>query len=215
MYNVGTNLILQIIIVLYGFIVPKIIIEKFGSDVNGLVSSITQFLAYITLLESGFGPVVKSVLYKPIANNDIKTIESILKTSEKFFRRIAFIFIVYIIGLCYLFPILVANNFGTIYTISLIIIISISTFAEYFFGMTYRLYLQADQKTYLISLVQIITYILSVIVIIILVALEANIHIIKLASGIIFIFRPLFQNCYVRKKYKINLDNVKLIETLS
>ena len=67
-YNIITSIILQLIMIVYGFVVPKIIINNFGSDVNGLVSSITQFLAYITLLESGFGPVVKSALYKPIAN---------------------------------------------------------------------------------------------------------------------------------------------------
>ena len=92
--NISSSMILQIIIVLYGFMIPKIIISNFGSDVNGLVSSITQFLAYITLLESGFGPVVKSVLYKPISKNDNKTIERILKTTEIFFRNIAYIFLV-------------------------------------------------------------------------------------------------------------------------
>ena len=78
--NITSNLLLQIIIVLYGFIVPKIIINLFGSNVNGLISSITQFLSYIILFESGFGPVLKSILYKPIAKKDKNTIESILKT---------------------------------------------------------------------------------------------------------------------------------------
>ena len=72
--NIATSLLLQIIAIVYGFIVPKIIIDCFGSNVNGLVVSITQFLSYISLLESGFGPVVKAVLYKPIANKDQKTI---------------------------------------------------------------------------------------------------------------------------------------------
>ena len=61
--NVSMSLLLQILVVLYGFIVPKIIISNFGSEVNGLIASITQFLGYIALLESGFGPVVKAVLF--------------------------------------------------------------------------------------------------------------------------------------------------------
>ena len=129
-YNIVSSLLLQIIIVLYGFIVPRIIIGSFGSDVNGLISSITQFLAYITLLESGFGPVVKSALYKPIASKDNDTIANILKTTEKFFRKIAYIFIIYIIILCFLYPLLVTKNFNWLFTISLILIIGISTFAE-------------------------------------------------------------------------------------
>ena len=203
-YNIITNLILQIVTIIYGFIVPKIIISNFGSSVNGLIASITQFLTYIALLESGFGPVVKSLLYKPIADKDNNTISKILKSSEKFFRTIAYIFIIYIVVLCIIYPILTSNDFGWLYTISLIVIIAISTFAEYFFGMTYRLFLQADQKTYIISIIQIITYILSVISIVILVRMNASIQIIKLVGGIIFILRPLIQNYYVKRKYKIN-----------
>lgn len=207
-YNVISNLILQIVIVIYGFIVPKIIISTFGSDVNGLISSITQFLMYIALLESGFGPVVKSVLYKPIAQKNKSEIENILKSAENFFRTIAYIFLIYIFILCILYPMIVSKEFGFIYTISLIVIISISTFAEYFFGMTYKLYLQADQKSYIISIIQIITYIISVILIIVCTKLGANVQIIKLVSGIVFVFRPLLQNYYVKRKYNINFKNV-------
>ena len=205
-YNILTNLVLQVITIIYGFIIPKVIISNFGSDVNGLVSSITQFLTYIALLESGFGPVIKAALYKPIAKKDNKEISNILKTSEKFFRKIACIFLIYIIILCVLYPMLVSNNFGYMYTISLIVIISISTFAEYFFGMTYRLYLQAEQKSYVISIIQIVTYILSIILIVILAKIGTSIQIIKLVSGIIFVFRPILQNLYVKKKYNINFD---------
>lgn len=200
---------LQFVVVIYGFIVPQIIISNFGSSVNGLISSITQFLAYITLLESGFGPVVKAMLYKPIAEKDNKTIKNILKASENFFRTIARIFIVYIIALTILYPILVRNEFSNVYTISLILIIAISTFAEYFFGMTYRLYLQAEQKTYIISIIQVLTYILSTITIVILAKLNASIQIIKLVSSMIFVLRPLLQNYYVRKKYNMNLKDAE------
>lgn len=208
-YNIISNLILQFVVVMYGFIVPQIIISNFGSSVNGLISSITQFLAYITLLESGFGPVVKAMLYKPIAEKDNKTIKNILKASEKFFRTIAGIFIVYIIALTIIYPILVRNEFSNVYTISLILIIAISTFAEYFFGMTYRLYLQAEQKTYIISIIQVFTYILSTITIVILAKLNASIQIIKLVSSMIFVLRPILQNYYVRKKYNMNLKDAE------
>ena len=203
--NIVTNLLLEVIIVIYGFIVPKLIITSFGSNVNGLVSSITQFLAYIMLLESGFGPVVKSTLYKPIANKDKKTIANILKASERFFRIIAYIFILYIVVLSLLYPLLVNSEFGYVYTLSLIVIISISTFAEYYFGMTYRLYLQAEQQKYIISLLQIVTYLISIVLVVVLVKLNVSIHLIKLLTGFVFVLRPFCQNYYVKKKFNINL----------
>lgn len=205
--NIISSLLLQIITLICGLIVPKLIIQTFGSNVNGLVSSITQFLAYITLLEAGFGPVVKAALYKPIAKKDKNQIENILKASEKFFRVIAFIFIVYLVILSIIYPTFVNTEFTFIYTMSLVLIISISTLAEYYFGMTYKLYLQAEQKTYIASIIQIVGYILNTIAIVILIKINASIHIVKLVSGFIFVLRPVAQNIYVKKKYKVNLKS--------
>lgn len=204
--NVITNLLLQAVVIVYGFIMPKIIIGRFGSDVNGLISSITQFLSYITLFESGFGAVVKAVFYKPIADKDKKAVASIIKTSEKFFRRIALSFIVYVIVLCFVFPMIAKSDFDTIFTVSLVVVIGISTFAEYFFGMAYRLFLQAEQKMYVVSVIQILTYVLAIATAVIMALCDANIVLIELILGMIFVLRPLLQNLYVKRKYNIMLD---------
>ena len=206
--NVFSTMVLHIVVIVYGFILPKVIIGTYGSSVNGLVSSITQFLGYIALLESGFGPVVKSVLYKPIAENDLFTVKRILKSSENFFRKIAFVFVIYVAILCFVYPFLVKDSFDFLYTFSLILIISVSIFAEYYFGMTYKLFLQAKQKVYIISIIQLITYLISIVIILILAYISVPIHVIKLCSGLVFIFRPILQNLYVKKKYNIYLDNV-------
>lgn len=206
--NIITSLFQQVVTLICGLIVPRAIIGAFGSSVNGLTSSITQFLSYITLLEAGIGPVIKSLLYKPIAKKDKNQIEKILKASQRFFRIIAIIFIVYLIILCFIYPIIVSNEFETGYTVSLILIIAISTFAEYFFGMIYRLYLQAEQKTYVTSSIQILTTILNTIVVVTLIGLGTNIQIVKLGSAFVFVLRPILQGIYVRKKYNINLKNV-------
>ena len=87
--NIVTNIILRVAMALYTFVVARIIIGEYGSEMNGLVSSITNFLAYITLFESGFGPVVKSLLFKPIAKKTIKKCEKFwvcLKCSSGRFR---------------------------------------------------------------------------------------------------------------------------------
>ncbi len=204
--NIIANILLQLVSIIYGFLIPKIIINKFGSDINGLIASITQFLAYITLLESGFGPVVKALLYRPIAKQDNKTIANIIKTSEKFFRKIAIIFVLYIVTLFIIYPLIIDKSFDTLFTISLIAIIGISTFAEYFFGMSYRIFLQADQKSYVTSIIQVILYIVSTVAVILLTILGANVQIIKLVSGLIFVLRPLIQNTYIKKKYKLKLN---------
>ena len=203
--NIVTSIFLEIIKIVCGFIAPIMIINAFGSEVNGLISSITQFLAYITLLESGVGPVIKAALYKPIANKDNKEIANILKSAEKFFRTIAAIFVVYVLVLCIIYPMIINNEFDSLFSISLILIIAISSFAEYCFGITYRLFIQADQKRYVGSTIEIISTIVNTIFIVVLIKMGSNIQIVKLFSAFAFVLRPLLQNIYFRKKYNINL----------
>ncbi len=207
--NIITSLLQQVVTVICGLIVPRAIIGTFGSSVNGLISSITQFLGYITLMEAGIGPVIKSALYKPIADKNKIQIEKILKASQRFFRVISGIFVVYLIALCLIYPLIVSTEFEMGYTVSLILIIAISTFAEYFFGMVYKIYLQAEQKTYITSTVQILTTILNAILVVLLIKFGANIQIVKLGSAFVFVLRPIIQNIYVKRKYNINFKEVK------
>ena len=207
-FNICSSVLFQIISIICGFVLPRLIIESYGSNVNGAIVSITNFLKFIILFEAGFGPVVKSLLYKPIAGKDKNGIEEILKTSEKFFKKIGCIFIIYIAILCVILPFVMSGEFDSIFTISLILIIAISTCIDYFLGMTYKLYLQAEQKTYIVTLIQIGTVILNTIICVVLIKLGANIQIVKLVSAIIFVARPIIQKIYVHRKYKIDLKHV-------
>ena len=198
----------NIVLIVCNFIVPKLIITHYGSNVNGLISSITQFLAYITLLESGIGPVIKAKLYKPIADKNESEIRNILFASEKFFKNIAKIFIVYILILLVVYPLIVGQSFDILFTISLLVIISLSTMAEYYFGMTYKLYLQSIQKTYITAYFQIVSLIVNTIAIVLLVRFNTSILLVKLISGLILVLRPIILCIYVKKKYNINLDDV-------
>ncbi len=201
--NVATNIALRVVTLVYGFLLAKVIIYKYGSDVNGLVNSITNFLAYITLLESGFGPVIKSLLYKPIAKNDSETIRKILSASEGFFRKISYIFIAYVVGLAIFYPLIVGREFDFVATSILVIILAIGVFVEYYFGITYEMFLQAEQKNYVVSLIKIVSYAVSTILVLVMAKLDVSLYIMELACGIVFLMKTFSQKLYVRKKYGI------------
>jgi O-antigen/teichoic acid export membrane protein len=204
LYNVVTSFWLQIITIICGFIVPKLIIVNFGSDVNGLISSITQFLGYIVLLEAGVGGVARSALFKPLAVYDQNKISGIIKATRNFFRSIAFIYLLYLLIIAISFPYIPNHDFGNLFTISLVLIIGISSFVQYYLGITYQVLLQADQKLYIINLVQIVALIINTILIVVLVKIGASIHIIKFLSSLVFILRPVVMFVYVNNKYKLD-----------
>lgn len=202
--NTAASLLLQFVTVICGFIVPRIIIGTYGSEVNGLASSITQFLGYITLFESGVGGVVRAALYKPLAQNDTAKISGIVKATENFFRKIALIFVGYMLVLAGVFPVLVNKSFDWFFTATLVAIIGLSTFAQYYFGMTYTVLTQADQRRYVTATLQIFTIILNAVLVVIFAKLGASVHILKLGTAAVYILRPIILNIYVRRKYRID-----------
>lgn len=202
--NTITSLALQVVSVICGFILPRLILESFGSDVNGLVNSITQFLGVITLLDLGVGAVVQSALYKPLADNDTDIISKIYVSANNFFRRLAEILLVYVVLLMIFYPMLVNKSFGHMYTALLIAAICISSFAQYYFGIVNSLLLNADQRGYIQYVAQIITLILNTFACYIIIKLGASIQIVKLTTSLIFLLRPLFLVFYVKKHYSID-----------
>lgn len=203
--NIFSGLFSQIISSIYGFVIPILIVKYYGSNINGLVSSIVQFIAYINLLQIGIGPVIKNALYEPIAKNNKEKIASILGATNSFFKRIAYCLIGYVVILCIVFP-FINNEFPRWFSTSLILIISFGTFFEYFFGMTYRLFLTSNQKNYIVDYVNILGHIISLIVIYILIKYGRSIQSVRLVGSIVFIIKPILLKIYFEKKYNIKIE---------
>ncbi|MEG2050940.1 MAG: sugar isomerase [Oscillospiraceae bacterium] len=209
--NTISAILYQLINVLCGFILPNAILHCYGTNINGLVTSITQFLAFISLCEFGVGAVVQSALYGPLATNDHKQTSKILISAKSFFKKIAFILVVYTAVLMIFYPMLQKRAFDFTFTMWLVLIISISSFAQYYFGITYQILLSANQMDYIQFIFNGITLVLNVIACVILMKFGFSIHIVKLTTSIIFLLRPLFIKIYVNKKFpwidkKIKLD---------
>lgn len=202
-YNIFASFFLQLTTIFAGLIIPRLIISNYGSDINGLVLSIKQFLSYIVLLEAGVGGVIRAALYGPLSKKDIHSISKIIVATENFFKKIASFSLGYILLLMVIYPFLVSKDFNIIFSGSLIIIIGISTFFQYYFGITYQILLQADQRQFITTYINIFTIIINTILTILLVNFGFTIHLVQFVSSLIFVIRPLFLNFYVKRKYNL------------
>ena len=202
--NTAASLIAQITTLICGFILPRLFLQHYGSEVNGLVNSISQFLSVIAFLELGVGAVVQSSLYKPLAEKDNQQISKVMVSANKFFQRLARILLVYVISLMIIYPFIANQNFGFIYTATLIAAISISSFAQYYFGIVNSLLLNADQRGYIQYNAQTVTIILNTIVCAIMISMDGTIQIVKLVTSLIYLARPIILQIYVNNHYTIN-----------
>ena len=202
--NIVVSLSCQLITLVCGLVVPRLMLATFGSEVYGATTSIAQFLGYITLLEGGIGGVARAVLYKPLANNDSVRISAIMAEVRRFFRIIAIIFGVYVLILAFSFrSISHLEALDAITSFALVIVISISTFGQYFIGITNAVLLQAAQRSYVTNLVNIGGVVVNTLSIFLLVSLKCHILTVKLVSSCIFFMRPVVLWLYVRKKFRL------------
>lgn len=207
--NIASSLLLQLLTAISGLVVSRLILQTYGSSVNGLVTSITQFLSYVSLLEAGVGGVIRAALFKPLAEHDNEKISEIIKATRLFFQKIAYAFSLYVVILAIAYPFVVKGSFTWGYVFSLVLIISISTLFEYFFCLPYINLLSADQKVWVISLLNSALVIINIIVLYLAIASGMGIHGVKICGILVYAIKPIFYAIYVSKHY--NLTKTKKV----
>ncbi len=206
--NSTIALLYQGILIITGLILPRCYLAFYGSEVNGLLSSITQFLSFINICDMGISTVISSALYKPLAEQDYGMISRVFVYSKKFFRGIGYILLGYVLVLLFVYPQLVEEQFGAVYTILLIICMSVSSFSQYFLGNSYQLLLNADQRSYVQLIINGGTLVANTVLSVVIMVLGGGIHIVKLVASLIYLLRPILMAFYVKKNYQID-DTIK------
>lgn len=202
--NIAMSLLLQIVSVVCAFIVPRLILHAYGSEVNGLIVSVTQFLSYITLLEGGIGGVLRHVLYRPLAEDDNFGMSAAVNAGKRFFRSVGFCFMGYMAVLAVTYPLFSESPFDFLSTASMVLIIGISTLLQYFFATPYTVLLHAAQRRYVTYSFEILALLLNTLATVVLIRLGASAHVVKLASAAVFALRPLLLTFYIRRHYRID-----------
>ncbi|MCM1114001.1 MAG: polysaccharide biosynthesis C-terminal domain-containing protein [Clostridium sp.] len=204
LYNTAASIGYEVIAVICGLILPRLILSHFGSSYNGITTSITQFLSCVALLKGGIGAVTRASLYKPLAEKNTYELSAIVNATAQFMKKIALIFLGAIFIFAAVYPLLVKGEFEWLFSFTLVLILGISTFIQYYFGLAYQFLFEADQRQYVLMLAQTFSTILNTLLAAILIYAGAGIHIVKLGSALAFSINPIFIFIYAKRKYKID-----------
>ena len=213
--NVVFAILLQISNTVCGFILPRLLLKSFGAEVYGLTASIAQFVGYVSLLEGGVSGVVLAALYKPLVEHDVPAISSVIVSVKHFFSRLGVICIAYTLALATLYPRFIKSQFSATYIFAMVLVISIRLLVQYFLALTYRLFLIADKKGYIVSITHIIIVWINLLLAAIAITVFDDIIWVKLFSGIIYLIQPIIFSIYVRKHYTLDLRAHKDSKLLS
>lgn len=204
--NIVTSVLLQAVSGVCGLILPRFVLRNFGSEVNGLIASVSQFLSYTVLLEGGIGGVMRAALYKPLANEDDAGISAVFYQISRAFRKISIVFVGFALLLSICMKFLVETQYDWLYVSTMVLILSTNTFFNYYMGLPYRMLMTADQKLYIIQFTQIITIVLNLLLCLLVMHLGGSIHMVKLTSVTVFLLNPLVQWRYVKRHYRLLAD---------
>lgn len=204
MLNTVVSLLMQITTVICGFILPQLMLEHYGSNANGLVQSISQFLSIITFMELGVGQVIQTSLYRPLAEGDHVQISKVLRSGTIYFHKIVCAFLAYVVVLSVVFPHIVKNQYDWLYIAMLIGAMSVSAFSQYGFALIDKILLSADQKGYIQYTVHIAATIANTAIAVVLIRRECPIQLVKAGSAAVFLLSPLVIRWYINKNYQID-----------
>lgn len=140
----AVNLVLQ-------FISRKIFIEYLGEDILGLNTTISSILQFLNLAELGIGSAVGYTLYKPLYENDRKTINEIVCLQGWLYKKIACFIIIASAVLLVFFPLIFEKtDLPLWYSYATFGALLFSSLLGYFVNYK-QILLSADQKEYKIQ----------------------------------------------------------------
>ncbi|MCI9220688.1 MAG: hypothetical protein HFH94_13270 [Lachnospiraceae bacterium] len=157
MIGLGSKLLAAML----AFISRKIFLQCLGKDLLGINGTLSQVLDTLSLTELGFQTTIIFQLYKPLAKNDYVAVSQILMLLRRLYFLIGIIILV--VGMASS-PILkyiitkVDVDFSTVYIVYFIMLLG--TAASYLLSYNKAL-LQADQKMYVINLIDSLLQIVS------------------------------------------------------
>lgn len=159
----------SVVNIVLNLIYNKYIIQTYGSEVNGLIATLTQFISMFSVIEGGFTTAAIVAVYKPIMENENELLNNILYTAKQNFIKIG-LFITagsLCLGSIYIYFIDSPYSYGK--TLILMVICSITTGLSLGYLSKYQILLYGNNKEYVYVFLALVskslTWIISIILI--------------------------------------------------
>lgn len=200
-WNVVSGIVYQVVLIALSFLLPRLYLENFGSEVNGVLSTIKQIFAYLVLLESGVGLATTQSLYKPVAEGDHGKVSSVIAATHNYYSKIGVLYalIVLVIAVVYAFVIPTGISSGVVFGI--VILTALPSLFSYFVQSKYRILLEVDGRKYVINNAETVLQLLSNVGKILVLVLTDNLLLIQAVYCALSLLQLGFIYLYAKRRY--------------
>lgn len=199
--NLISGVIYQVVLIALSFLLPRLYLENFGSEVNGVLSTIKQIFAYMTLLEAGIGLASTQALYKPVANGDRTKASAVLSATNMYYRKTGIIYAAIVIVLAAVYSFLIPTEVESTALFVIIILNAIPTLFSYFVQAKYRILMEVDGRKYVINNSETLLQLASNIGKILVLLLTDSLVLIQLVYCVMALIQLSYLYFYARKQY--------------
>ena len=201
-YNLLSGVLYQVVLIALSFLLPRLYLENFGSEVNGVLSTIKQIFVYMLLLESGVGLATTQALYKPVAEKNHNKVSSVILATHSYYVKVGVIYaiIVLLIALVYEYIVPTAIEPGVIFGI--VILTALPQLFSYFVQAKYRILLEVDGRKYVITNSETILQLVSNIAKIVVILLTNNLLLMQLSYCILSLLQLFYVYVHAKRRYK-------------
>ena len=205
--NMLSTAVYQLTAMVMGFITPRLMILYYGSEINGLIVSVTEFLTYFKMVEAGLAAAANVALYEPLARRDDAAVSGIVSAARGFYNTAGWLFgfitLAFAVAYPFFVPVTDLNGIRVSHlsVMALIVAMGLSGALEFFTMLRYRVLLTADQRTYVVSLASMTSLLLSTALIVVLPYLGQDVIVVRLAASLTILLRSLLLSRYAKKHY--------------
>lgn len=202
-YGLGS----QLITILLGFFIPRLIMVNYGSEANGLIASIVQIISYLALLEAGVGAASIQALYKPVASNDRSHINSILAATSSYYKKTGIYYFFSVLLIALIYPFVITSEFNPLTIMVIILFTGMGGAINYYYQGKFKVLLAAEGKSYIETSIVTVANILNNIVRIILLLQGVDIIAVQASFFVLTLLQIVAFYVYINRNYKwINLN---------
>lgn len=192
----------QVIVAVFGFVTPALVIRTYGSEVYGLVSSIGQVMRYFGLMEAGLGGAALFALYRPLADNDFDAVNKVMAFTSRYFLRIGLLFLAVLATVAPAYARGIGSaTLGPEFIMVMFLVIGSSGALEFLIISRCRIILVADEKGYMFSLVGGVGVLVQQGTAIALILARAPVELVYLAAVPVVVIRGIALNHLVRRAF--------------
>lgn len=201
-----TNILVSIlsygVSIVVGLLLPRLFAYTYGSETNGLISSINQFVVYLSLFEAGVGSATLQALYKPVAEDDKAGVSSIMRATYEYYRKAGFFYLIGLLALCFIYPLVVSIEMPYWKALGIIFFIGFGNVLNFWLQGRYVILLEVEGEKYITTYLVMLSTILTGIAKIVLISFHVDVLYILALSFLINVLSMAYILFYIKKHYQ-------------